>query len=268
MGVEDIRRQALNVYKMRLLGAEVVPGRRGHRHARRRGDRGAAPLGRARRGHVLRARLGRRPAPVPDDGARVPERHRPRDDRAARRGRAPAACPTPSSRASAAASNAIGTFYPFIAERARDAAPAARRRRGGRARPRHRQDRRVDHARASPASCTASTATCSRTRPATRSRRTRSRPGSTTPASAPSTRTSRTRGSCATRPVTDAEALVAFELLCRTEGIIPAIESSHALALLPRLAEELGPEADGRRDALRARRQGHRHRAGGGARRR
>ena len=25
MGVEDIRRQALNVYKMRLLGAEVVP---------------------------------------------------------------------------------------------------------------------------------------------------------------------------------------------------------------------------------------------------
>jgi len=43
--------------------------------------------------------------------------------------------------------------------------------------------------------------------------------------------------------VTDAEALTAFELLCRTEGIIPAIESAHALALLPRLAEELGPEA-------------------------
>jgi tryptophan synthase beta chain len=44
-------------------------------------------------------------------------------------------------------------------------------------------------------------------------------------------------------PVTDAEALRAFELLCRTEGIIPAIESSHALALLPRFAEELGPDA-------------------------
>ena len=43
--------------------------------------------------------------------------------------------------------------------------------------------------------------------------------------------------------VTDREALVAFELLCRREGIIPAIESAHALALLPRLAEELGPEA-------------------------
>ncbi|WP_251041299.1 tryptophan synthase subunit beta [Arthrobacter sp. ISL-30] len=31
-------------------------------------------------------------------------------------------------------------------------------------------------------------------------------------------------------PITDAEAMDAFRLLCRTEGIIPAIESSHALA--------------------------------------
>jgi tryptophan synthase beta chain len=31
-------------------------------------------------------------------------------------------------------------------------------------------------------------------------------------------------------PITDSEAMDAFKLLCRTEGIIPAIESSHALA--------------------------------------
>ena len=43
--------------------------------------------------------------------------------------------------------------------------------------------------------------------------------------------------------VTDAEALEAFALLTKTEGIIPAIESSHALAMLPRLGAELGPEA-------------------------
>lgn len=43
--------------------------------------------------------------------------------------------------------------------------------------------------------------------------------------------------------VTDAEALDAFALLTHTEGIIPAIESSHALALLPRLAAELGGDA-------------------------
>ncbi|KQX66650.1 tryptophan synthase subunit beta [Angustibacter sp. Root456] len=44
-------------------------------------------------------------------------------------------------------------------------------------------------------------------------------------------------------PVTDAEAMDAFRLLCRTEGIIPAIESSHALAGALRLGRELGPEA-------------------------
>ena len=30
--------------------------------------------------------------------------------------------------------------------------------------------------------------------------------------------------------IADDEALAAFQLLCRTEGIIPALESSHALA--------------------------------------
>ncbi|HZN75115.1 MAG TPA: tryptophan synthase subunit beta [Micromonosporaceae bacterium] len=44
-------------------------------------------------------------------------------------------------------------------------------------------------------------------------------------------------------PVTDAEAMDAFALLCRTEGIIPAIESAHALAGALRLAPKLGPDA-------------------------
>jgi tryptophan synthase beta chain len=45
------------------------------------------------------------------------------------------------------------------------------------------------------------------------------------------------------RPVTDAEAMEAFRLLCRTEGIIPAIESAHALAGAAQVARELGPDA-------------------------
>ncbi|RYJ04920.1 MAG: tryptophan synthase subunit beta [Actinomycetales bacterium] len=44
-------------------------------------------------------------------------------------------------------------------------------------------------------------------------------------------------------PATDAEAMAAFDLLCKTEGIIPAIESAHALAGALRLAEELGPDS-------------------------
>ncbi len=45
------------------------------------------------------------------------------------------------------------------------------------------------------------------------------------------------------RPVTDAEAMDAFALLSKTEGIIPAIESAHALAGALVLGRELGPEA-------------------------
>ena len=50
-------------------------------------------------------------------------------------------------------------------------------------------------------------------------------------------------GRAAYRAITDAEAMDAFALLCRTEGIIPAIESSHALAGALQVAKELGPDA-------------------------
>jgi tryptophan synthase beta chain len=45
------------------------------------------------------------------------------------------------------------------------------------------------------------------------------------------------------QPITDAEAMDAFGLLCRTEGIIPAIESAHAVAGAVKLGVELGSGA-------------------------
>ncbi|MGH8882950.1 MAG: pyridoxal-phosphate dependent enzyme, partial [Stackebrandtia sp.] len=45
------------------------------------------------------------------------------------------------------------------------------------------------------------------------------------------------------RPVTDVEAMDALLLLSRTEGIIPAIESAHAVAGALQLGRELGPGA-------------------------
>lgn len=45
------------------------------------------------------------------------------------------------------------------------------------------------------------------------------------------------------RPITDAEAMDALRLLSRTEGIIPAIETAHALAGALQLGRELGPDA-------------------------
>lgn len=43
-------------------------------------------------------------------------------------------------------------------------------------------------------------------------------------------------------PVTDAEAVAAFEYLTKTEGIIPAIESSHAVAHVMELAPKMGKD--------------------------
>ena len=44
-------------------------------------------------------------------------------------------------------------------------------------------------------------------------------------------------------PVDDVEAMDAFSLTCRTEGIIPAIETAHAIAGALRVGRELGPDA-------------------------
>jgi tryptophan synthase beta chain len=49
-------------------------------------------------------------------------------------------------------------------------------------------------------------------------------------------------GRASYRPVSDTEAMEAFALLCRTEGIIPAIESAHALAGALAAGRELGSD--------------------------
>jgi tryptophan synthase beta chain len=49
-------------------------------------------------------------------------------------------------------------------------------------------------------------------------------------------------GRASYRAVTDADAMNAFSVLCRTEGIIPAIESAHALAGALDVGRELGPD--------------------------
>jgi tryptophan synthase beta chain len=50
-------------------------------------------------------------------------------------------------------------------------------------------------------------------------------------------------GRASYRAVTDAEAMNGFAVLCRTEGIIPAIESAHALAGALQVGPELGRDA-------------------------
>jgi tryptophan synthase beta chain len=51
----------------------------------------------------------------------------------------------------------------------------------------------------------------------------------------------RALGRAEPRDVTDAEALDAFQTLARLEGILPALESAHAVAYSQKVAKELGP---------------------------
>jgi tryptophan synthase beta chain len=51
----------------------------------------------------------------------------------------------------------------------------------------------------------------------------------------------RDTGRASYRAITDAQTMDAFSLLCRTEGIIPALESAHALAGALDVGRELGP---------------------------
>ena len=59
---------------------------------------------------------------------------------------------------------------------------------------------------------------------------------------------------------TDDEALAAFQLCTRTEGIIPALEPAHALAHVAKIAPEMDAREDHPDESVRPRRQGHLHR--------
>ena len=114
-------------------------------------------------------------------------------------------------------------------------------RRGG-GRPRPASARRIIAPRspaAGPACCTATAPTCCRTRTARSSRAIRSRPASTIRASGPSTRWLKESGRVNYVAITDKEALEAFQLCTRLEGIIPALEPAHALAYVTKLAPTL-----------------------------
>ena len=76
MGSEDVKRQAQNVYRMNLLGASVVPVESGSRTLKDALNEALRDWVTQRREHLLHHRHGRRPAPVPDAGARFPERDR------------------------------------------------------------------------------------------------------------------------------------------------------------------------------------------------
>jgi tryptophan synthase beta chain len=240
MGVEDIRRQALNVYKMKLLGAEVIPVSEGS------GTLADAVTAALRHWvercedtfYVLGSAVGPHPYPLmvrdfqsvigSEIIAQVQQRGIAKLD-------AVIACV-------GGGSNAIGTFYPFVLAGSEVGDPmlvgaeaaglgvdtdktGASMAKGHPGVMHGFYSYLLQDEAGNPLEAYSISA------------------GLDYPGVGPEHAHFRDTGLVRYEPVTDAEALVAFELLCKTEGIIPAIESSHALALLPRLAAELGPAA-------------------------
>ena len=253
MGTEDIARQAQNVYRMKLLGATVVPVESGSKTLK-------DALNEAMRDwvtnvgntfYIIGTVAGPHPYPmmVRDFnsivGKECVEQMPAMRGPPARRG----------ARLRRRRLERDGHLLRLHSRRERE----ADRRRGGRPGARDGQARGVALARARRACCTATARTSCRTRTARSSTRTRSPRASTIRASAPSTRGSRTRGRAQYVSVTDDEALAAFHTLCRTEGIIPALESSHAVAYAMKIAPTMAQGQDPAREPLRPRRQGHAH---------
>ena len=252
MGEEDTRRQALNVARMRLLGAEVVPVTTGSRTLK-------DAINEAFRDWVTNVETTNYvfgtvagPHPFP---AMVRDFQRVIGDEARaqvleREGRLPDAVLA----CVGGGSNAIGIFTAFVPD---DGVRLVGLEAGGDGVDTGRHAA-TDHRRHRRACCTARAPTCCRTTTARRSSRTRSAPGWTTRASGPEHSYLHDIGRAEYRAVTDAEAMEAFALLCRTEGIIPAIESAHALAGALQLGRELGGGRAAAGQPLRPRRQGRR----------
>lgn len=240
MGVEDIRRQSLNVYKMRLLGAEVVPVEEGSgtladavtaalRHWVERVEDTFYCIGSAVGPHPYPTMVREFQSVIGEETiAQIAEKGVGRVD-------AVVACV-------GGGSNAIGTFYPFVAGMARAQRPLLV---GAEA-----AGLGIDTDKTG-ASMTLGSPGVMHGFYSYLLQDDAGNPleaysisaGLDYPGVGPEHAHFKDEGIVRYEPVTDREALDAFALVTRCEGIIPAIESSHALALLPRLAAELGPEA-------------------------
>lgn len=235
MGEEDTQRQALNVARMELLGAQVVPVTSGSRtlkdainEAMRDWVTNVATT------HYLLGTVAG-PAPFPE---MVREFHRVIGQEAREQCLATGGLPDAVAACIGGGSNAIGIFYDFLGDE--DVALYGFEAAGdGIATGRH--------------AATLSAGSVGVLH-GTRSYLLQDDNGQTMashsisagldyPGVGPEHAWLRDRGRVSYEGITDAEAMAAFELLCRTEGIIPAIESAHAIAGVGKIAQRLGPQA-------------------------
>ncbi len=235
MGEEDMERQALNVFRMRLLGTTVVPVSSGTKTLKDAMNEAMRDwVTHVRHTHyVIGTVAGPHPFPtmVRDFHAVTGQEARTQIQEFI--GRLPDACVA----CIGGGSNAMGLFYPFVGDKsvrligveaaghgletANHAAPLNKGTRGvlhgslsyvmqdkaGQILPTHSISAGLDY-----------------------------------PGVGPEHAHMKDTGRAEYVAVTDEQALEALQLLCTQEGILPALESAHALAYLPELTRELGPD--------------------------
>jgi tryptophan synthase beta chain len=236
MGSEDVRRQAANVYRMKLLGATVVPVESGSKTLK-------DALNEAMRDwvtnindtfYIIGTVAGPHPYPmmVRDFQAVIGEECLVQmPDMVGRQPDYVIACV-------GGGSNAMGIFLSLHRSRRMSDSSVSRPRAAG-SRPVSMLRRFRPVVRA----CSTATAlTCCRTKTDRSSKPIPSRPAWIIPASGPEHAWLKDIQRAEYVGITDAEALQAFHDLCRFEGIIPALESSHALAYAAKLAPTLSKD--------------------------
>jgi len=236
MGAEDIRRQAINVYRMRLLGAEVVAVTSGSKTLK-------DALNEALRDwvtnvdstfYIIGTVAGPHPYPVMVRDFQAIIGREARAQVLEQTGRLPDALVA----CVGGGSNAIGLFHPFLndaqvafhgveaggdgIETGRHAAPLCAGRsgvlHGNRTYLMEDQDGQIIETHSISA-------------------------GLDYPGVGPEHAWLKDSGRARYHTITDREALAAFHQLTRTEGIIPALESSHALAYAVNLASGMEPDS-------------------------
>ena len=235
MGEEDTRRQALNVYKMRLLGARVVPVTTGTATLKDAVSEAMRECtGRIRDTHYcLGSVMGPHPFPtIVRDFQAVISREI-REQLREKEGKLPAAVVA----CVGGGSNAIGAFYHFIGEpsvrligceaagRGVDTPETAATIATGRLGIFHGMKSyfcQDQYGQIAPVYSISA--------------------GLDYPGIGPEHAWLHDTGRAEYVPVTDSEAVDAFEYLSRLEGIIPAIESAHAVAYARKLAPTMGKE--------------------------
>ena len=235
MGEEDIRRQAINVYRMKLLGAEVIPVTSGSKTLK-------DALNEAMRDwvtnvdntfYIIGTVAGPHPYPAMVRDFQAIIGRETREQVMEKEGRLPDALVA----CVGGGSNAIGLFYPFIEdesvafygveaagdgiETGHHAAPLCAGRpgvlHGNRTYLMETDDGQIIETHSVSA-------------------------GLDYPGVGPEHAWLKDSGRANYVAITDDEALAAFHELTRTEGILPALESSHALAYAKKLAPQLGKD--------------------------